>query len=83
VLAGDVGRDIALKLDDAQDMPVSIDTGNGSAVLRLTAPLDKEGLEGPSSITVGVICDRLGTEDPGFTIPIYIRYAMCVKRDQT
>ena len=73
MLTGDVGRDIALRLDDGQDMPVSINTSNGTAVLRLTAPLDKEGLEGPSSFTFGVICDRLGTEDQGFTIPINIR----------
>ena len=72
-LAGDVGRDIALTLDDAHDMPVSIDTSNGSAVLRLTAPLDKEGLEGPPGIKVDVICDRLGSEDPGLAIPVNIR----------
>ena len=73
MLAGDVGRDIALTLDDAEDMMVSIDTSNGSAVLRLAAPLDKEGLEGPPSITVEVICDRLGSEDPGLAIPVNIR----------
>ena len=73
ILAGDVGRDIALTLDDAEDMPVSIDTSNGSAVLRLTAPLDKEGLEGPPSITVEVICDRLGSEELGLAIPVNIR----------
>jgi hypothetical protein len=54
-------------------MMVSIDTSNGSAVLRLAAPLDKEGLEGPPSITVEVICDRLGSEDPRLTIPVNIR----------
>ena len=73
VYAGDVGRDIVIKLDDGQDIPVSIDTSNGTAKLRLTAPLDKEGMEGPSSITARVICDRIGTEDPEFTIPINIR----------
>ena len=73
VYAGNVGEDIALKIDDGQDMPVSIDISNGAALLTLTGPLDKEGLEGPSSISVGVICDRLGTQDPGFTIPINIR----------
>ena len=70
---GVVGQDISLRLADNQDVPVSIDVNDGSANLRLTAPLDKEGVEGPASLIVGVICERLGTSDPGFTIPINIR----------
>ena len=72
-VTGDVGKDISLMLDDAQNLPVNIDTRNGSAVLVLTAPLDKEGLKGPSGITVEVICERLGTDDPGLAIPVNIR----------
>ena len=72
-VAGDIGKDISLMLDDTQKMPVNIDTSNGSAVLVLTAPLYKEGLNGPSGITVEVICERLGTEDPGLAIPVNIR----------
>jgi len=70
---GVVGQDISLKLAESQDVPVSIDVSDGSANLRLTAPLDKEGVHGPASLIVGVICERLGTNDPGFTIPINIR----------
>ena len=50
-----------------------IQASGGSASLVLTKPLDKEGVLGPSSLTVGVVCERLGTRDPGFTIPISIR----------
>ena len=46
----------------------------GEASLELTGSLDKEGVQGPSNLIVGVICDRLGTNDTGFTIPINIRY---------
>ena len=70
---GDVGRDILLTLSDPGTSPISIDASGGAASLVLTSPLDKEGVLGPSSLTVGVVCERLGTRDPGFTIPISIR----------
>ena len=70
---GEVGRDILLSLADPGAGPVSIETSGGTASLVLTAPLDKEGLQGPASLTLGVVCERLGTRDPGFTIPISIR----------
>ena len=54
ILAGDVGSGIVLTLDDAHDMLVNIDTSNGSAVLRLTTPLDKERLAGPPSLAIPV-----------------------------
>ena len=68
-----MGQDIKLKLAENQDVPVAIDTKDGSASLRLTGPLDKEGVQGPAKLIVGVICERLGEEGPGFTIPINIR----------
>ena len=85
---GDVGRDVLLTLSDPGSSPVSIQVrssvicnsshdpiqaSGGTASLVLTKPLDKEGVQGPSSLTVGVVCERLGTRDPGFTIPISIR----------
>ena len=71
--AGEVGKDIGLALAGAEDMPVRIDTSGGSAGLVLTSPLDKEGVEGPASIRVEVTCQRLGSEEPGLTIPVTIR----------
>lgn len=72
---GVVGQDIALSLAAGQsaDLPVSIVTSGGEASLQLTGELDKEGVTGPSNLVVGVICERLGTNDTGFTIPINIR----------
>ena len=72
---GVVGQDIALGLASGQeDVPVSVVTSGGEASLQLTGQLDKEGVLGPSNLIVGVICERLGTNDTGFTIPINIRY---------
>ena len=73
--SGVVGQDIALSLAAGQkNLPVKIVTSGGEASLELTGSLDKEGVQGPSNLIVGVICDRLGTNDTGFTIPINIRY---------
>ncbi|XP_020288137.1 protocadherin gamma-A1 isoform X2 [Pseudomyrmex gracilis] len=42
--------------------------------LTLVRPLDKEGIDGPASVYVNVICDRRQhTLDPGFIIPVNIR----------
>ena len=72
---GVVGRDISLGLAPDQDtVPVSVEVRGGEASLVLTRPLDKEGVLGPANLIVGVICERLGTNDTGFTIPINIRY---------
>ena len=73
---GVVGRDISLGLAPDQDtVPVSVEVRGGEASLVLTRPLDKEGVLGPANLIVGVICERLGTNDTGFTIPINIRYS--------
>ena len=69
---GVVGEDISLRLAGDQDLPVAVETGGGEASLRLTGVLDKEGVLGPSNLILGVICQRLGTNDTGFTIPINI-----------
>lgn len=61
---------IALSLKEA-DSPVRI--APGSKNLTLIRPLDKEGVLGPSSVYVNVICDRKRTSDPGFEIPVSIR----------
>ncbi|KAF4533030.1 hypothetical protein B566_EDAN000722 [Ephemera danica] len=62
--------DITLRLKEA-DSPVQITPGTSN--LTLTRKLDKEGVEGPSSVYVNVICDRKRTADPGFVIPVSIR----------
>ncbi|XP_077288016.1 protocadherin Fat 4-like Cad96Ca [Arctopsyche grandis] len=61
---------IALSLKEI-DSPVRI--APGSKNLTLARPLDKEGVLGPSSVYVNVICDRKRTSDPGFEIPVSIR----------
>lgn len=52
---------IALSLKEI-DSPVKI--APGSKNLTLARPLDKEGVLGPSSVYVNVICDRKRTSDP-------------------
>lgn len=52
---------IALRLKET-DSPVDIPPGTRNLTLRRR--LDKEGREGPSSVYVNVICDRLHTSDP-------------------
>lgn len=61
---------IVLRLKES-DSPVDI--APGSKNLTLTRPLDKEGIDGPSSVFVNLICQRLGTLDPEFVIPVNIR----------
>ena len=70
---GVVGEDISLRLAGGQHLPVAVETSGGEASLRLTGVLDKEAVLGPASLILGVICQRLGTNDTGFTIPINIR----------
>ncbi|XP_067014510.2 protocadherin beta-6 isoform X2 [Anabrus simplex] len=64
------GGNIVLRLQEL-DSPVRIQPGTKN--LTLTRKLDKEGIEGPSSVYVNVICDRKRTSDPGFGIPVSIR----------
>ncbi|XP_001942850.2 protocadherin Fat 4 [Acyrthosiphon pisum] len=53
------------------DSPVAILPGTKE--LSLTKLLDKEGISGPSSVYVNVICERKHTADPNFAIPVSIR----------
>lgn len=53
--------DIKLSLRE-RDSPVEIATGSKDLVLK--TKLDKEGLHGPASIYVNVICDRRRSTDP-------------------
>ncbi|CAH1176126.1 unnamed protein product [Phaedon cochleariae] len=64
------GGSIALRLKE-QDGPVAIAAGTKNLTLRRS--LDKEGVSGPSSVFVHIICERLGTPDPGFVIPVNVR----------
>ncbi|XP_015835493.1 protocadherin beta-12 [Tribolium castaneum] len=64
------GGTIALHLKET-DSPVAISPGTKNLTLR--RKLDKEGVEGPSSVFVNLICERLHTLDPGFVIPVNIR----------
>uniref|UniRef100_A0A1V1FIP7 Putative CTL9 n=1 Tax=Reticulitermes speratus TaxID=60591 RepID=A0A1V1FIP7_9NEOP len=66
----DRGGNIVLRLKEL-DSPVRIVPGTNN--LTLTRQLDKEGVDGPSSVYVNVICDRKRTADPGFVIPVNIR----------
>ncbi|KAJ3655050.1 hypothetical protein Zmor_014194 [Zophobas morio] len=64
------GGTIALRLKEI-DSPIAISPGTKNLTLR--RKLDKEGVEGPSSVFINLICERLHTLDPGFVIPINIR----------
>jgi hypothetical protein len=64
------GGTIALHLKEI-DSPVAISPGTKNLTLR--RKLDKEGVDGPSSVFINLICERLHTLDPGFVIPINIR----------
>lgn len=66
---------IALSLKEV-DSPVRI--APGSKNLTLARPLDKEGVLGPSSVYVNVICDRKRTSDPvSIRIIRKLKYYQC------
>ncbi|XP_043590753.1 protocadherin-like wing polarity protein stan [Bombus pyrosoma] len=69
---GDPGPqgDIELRLQE-HDSPVTFSAYSKN--LTLIRPLDKEGIDGPASVYVNVICERKHTLDPGFVIPVNIR----------
>ncbi|XP_076656129.1 protocadherin Fat 4-like Cad96Ca isoform X2 [Halictus rubicundus] len=62
--------DVELRLQEV-DSPVAF--AAYSKNLSLVRPLDKEGIDGPASVYVNVICERKHTLDPGFVIPVNIR----------
>ncbi|KAG5876666.1 hypothetical protein JTB14_027143 [Gonioctena quinquepunctata] len=61
---------ISLHLKE-KDSPIIVTPGTKNLTLR--NPLDKEGTNGPASVFVNLVCERLGTLDPGFVIPVNIR----------
>ncbi|KAK7595296.1 hypothetical protein V9T40_013121 [Parthenolecanium corni] len=61
---------IELRLKE-NDSPVSIIPFSKN--LSLVKQLDKEGVEGPASVFINVICERRRTIDPSFVIPVNIR----------
>ncbi|XP_062560806.1 cadherin-99C isoform X2 [Armigeres subalbatus] len=67
---GDPKTDISLSLRE-KDSPVTIAPLSKNIIL--SKPLDKEGVEGPASVYVNVICDRRMSNDPSFLIPVNIR----------
>nr|CAD7437671.1 unnamed protein product [Timema bartmani] len=66
----DRGGNIVLRLKEL-DSPVRISPGTKN--ITLARKLDKEGIDGPASVYVNVICDRKRTTDPAFVIPVSIR----------
>ncbi|KAH8312521.1 hypothetical protein KR044_011236, partial [Drosophila immigrans] len=62
--------DINLSLRE-KNAPVEIVAGTKD--LALSVELDKEGVRGPSSIYVNVICVRRRSTDPSFVIPVNVR----------
>ncbi|XP_050463262.1 protocadherin Fat 4 [Cataglyphis hispanica] len=71
-VVGDPGLqgDIELSLQE-HDSPVAF--SSYSKNLTLIRPLDKEGIEGPASVYINVICEKKHTLDPGFIIRVNIR----------
>ncbi|XP_014472129.1 PREDICTED: cadherin-8 [Dinoponera quadriceps] len=64
--------DIVLSLEvKDKDVPVAISPYSKN--LTLIKPLDKEGIEGPASVIISVICNRKHTLDPEISIPVNIR----------
>ncbi|XP_018319632.1 protocadherin Fat 4 [Agrilus planipennis] len=64
------GGDIVLHLEESKG-PVTIIPGSKNFTLK--HQLDKEGIDGPSSVFLNVICERVHTFGSGFVIPVTIR----------
>ncbi|KAL1455219.1 hypothetical protein WDU94_009330 [Cyamophila willieti] len=71
-ILGDPGEhgNIELRLKEL-DSPVVI--LSGTKELSLVRRLDKEGIDGPSSVYINVLCEKKRNSDPGFLIPVNIR----------
>ncbi|KAG8041646.1 hypothetical protein G9C98_002939 [Cotesia typhae] len=65
-----ISGDIELRLQE-HDSPVTILPNSRN--LTLVKALDKEGIDGPASVYITVICERRHTLDPAFPIPVNIR----------
>ena len=68
--------DITLKLQ-RPDSPVKI--AKGSKNLTLVRQLDKEGIIGPSSVYVNILCERRGLSSDPVSIEIFIRICPSVR----
>ncbi|CAB4054632.1 unnamed protein product [Lepeophtheirus salmonis] len=68
---GDPSRNIELRLQNDPENAVEIERRTKNLILKKS--LDKEGIDGPSSLSFNVFCSRIGSDDPGFTIPVQIR----------
>ena len=72
-------EDISITLSSTGSSPaLEVETINGTAFLVLARPLDREGLDGPASLSTSVLCQRLNTQDPGFLIPVNVRWVLAV-----
>jgi hypothetical protein len=58
---GDVNRDIILSLRE-KHAPVRIEPGTKN--ITLTSKLDREGVDGPSTVTFTVLCDKRNYSEP-------------------
>ena len=71
---GNADQDIDLSLINGSKVPVALSTSeNGTSVLILTEPLDREGKLGPAGVAVSLLCTPRNSTQPGYTIPISIR----------
>ena len=76
-ISGTVDDDISVTLTSPGSSPaLEVETINGTAFLVLVRPLDREGLDGPASLSTSVLCQRLNTQDPGFLIPLSVRWVL-------
>ena len=71
---GDPKKDIRLSLEGEPGGPIQLGQGvNGSSVLVLAGPLDREGVEGAGGVASTLACTPRGTTEPGYTIPVSVR----------
>ena len=78
-ISGRVEEDISITLTSAGTSPaLQVETRNGTAFLVLVRPLDREGVAGPASLSTSLLCQRLkmNTQDPGFLIPLTVRWVL-------
>ena len=72
-VAGSVGKDILLSLEDSAQSPVTLTTSGGVASLSLAKTLDREKAD-QGGYEVTIVCERLGGRgEDFFTFPIQIR----------
>lgn len=71
---GDPTKDIRLSFEGEPGGPIQLGQGvNGSSVLVLAAPLDREGVDGAGGVATTLVCTPRGSTEPGYTIPVSVR----------